>query len=64
MTKCLSCGHIRSDAELNCPECGSFYSKITEDDFEATDLLNLDGDINVQKQEKLSLKERFLKLFR
>lgn len=25
-TKCLSCGHLRHDFELNCPKCGSFYS--------------------------------------
>lgn len=28
MTKCLSCGHFRHDLELNCPQCGSFYSVI------------------------------------
>ena len=31
MTKCLSCGHLRHDLELNCPKCGSFYSTITHD---------------------------------
>jgi hypothetical protein len=31
MTKCLSCGHFRHDLELNCPNCGSFYSKILSD---------------------------------
>jgi uncharacterized membrane protein YvbJ len=30
MNKCPSCGHERNDAEMKCPECGSFYSKITE----------------------------------
>ncbi len=62
MTKCLTCGHIRTDLELNCPECGSFYSRIIENDLKPADLLNL--GINVQQQEKPSLKERFLKLFR
>lgn len=27
MTKCLACGHIRHHLDLNCPKCGSFYSK-------------------------------------
>lgn len=31
MTKCLSCGHLRHDFELNCPKCGSFYSTIVDD---------------------------------
>ncbi|MDD2864659.1 MAG: hypothetical protein PHC99_08030 [Methylococcales bacterium] len=31
MTKCLSCGHLRHDFELNCPKCGSFYSTIMDD---------------------------------
>lgn len=31
MTKCLSCGHVRHDFELNCPKCGSFYSTIMDD---------------------------------
>lgn len=31
MTKCLSCGHLRHDLELNCPKCGSFYSTISHD---------------------------------
>lgn len=31
MTKCLSCGHVRHDLELNCPKCGSFYSTIADD---------------------------------
>ena len=37
MTKCLSCGHFRHDLELNCPKCGSFYSKIAEE-FSTDDL--------------------------
>jgi predicted RNA-binding Zn-ribbon protein involved in translation (DUF1610 family) len=28
MMKCLSCGHIAPETELNCPECGSFYTVI------------------------------------
>jgi hypothetical protein len=28
MMKCLSCGHILQEIELNCPECGSFYTVI------------------------------------
>ncbi len=31
MTKCLSCGHVRHDIELNCPKCGSFYSTMGDD---------------------------------
>ncbi len=31
MTKCLSCGHLRHDLELNCSKCGSFYSTIVDD---------------------------------
>ena len=31
MTKCISCGHSRHDLQLNCPKCGSFYSKIFDD---------------------------------
>lgn len=31
MTKCLSCGHLRHDLELNCPKCGSFYSTMVDD---------------------------------
>ncbi len=30
MNKCSVCGHERSDGEMKCPQCGSFYSKITE----------------------------------
>lgn len=30
MKKCPSCGHERHDAEMKCPECGGFYSKIAE----------------------------------
>lgn len=30
MNKCPHCGHARSDAELKCPECGNFYSKVIE----------------------------------
>lgn len=28
MTKCLSCGHLHYDVQLNCPKCGSFYTEI------------------------------------
>ena len=30
MNKCPSCGHERNDRDMNCPQCGSFYSKIDE----------------------------------
>jgi len=30
MKQCPACGHRRNDREMKCPECGSFYSKITE----------------------------------
>ncbi len=31
MTKCLSCGHVTPEIELNCPECGSFYTLVVDD---------------------------------
>lgn len=34
MTKCLSCGHITPEIELNCPECGSFYTLVVDADSE------------------------------
>jgi hypothetical protein len=37
MTKCLSCGYLRADLELNCPNCGSFYSSMA-DEFSTDDL--------------------------
>ncbi len=30
MKQCPVCGHQRNDREMKCPECGNFYSKITE----------------------------------
>lgn len=67
MTKCLSCGHIRHDLELNCPECGSFYSKIS-DDLVSNDALKktdaIKSEKNVNEPENLSFKKRFLQLFR
>ncbi|TAN71102.1 MAG: hypothetical protein EPN17_02825 [Methylobacter sp.] len=30
MNKCSVCGHERNDRDIKCPECGSFYSKITQ----------------------------------
>ncbi len=30
MNKCPSCGFDNPKAEMRCPECGSFYSKIIE----------------------------------
>lgn len=30
MKKCPSCGHENNAADLRCPECGSYYSKIIE----------------------------------
>ncbi len=31
-TKCLSCGHLHYDIQLNCSKCGSFYTKIIIDE--------------------------------
>ncbi|MDD5215738.1 MAG: hypothetical protein PHQ03_09420 [Methylococcales bacterium] len=31
MTKCLSCGHLHNEVQLNCPKCGSFYTEIITD---------------------------------
>ncbi|MGZ5050012.1 MAG: hypothetical protein ACXWF8_07675 [Methylobacter sp.] len=28
--KCPACGHERNGNEMKCPECGSFYSRITQ----------------------------------
>jgi hypothetical protein len=67
MNKCLSCGHIRNDFELNCPECGSFYSKIFENSPSDEQPKKADSVIletNVEEQKNFSLKERFLHLFR
>ena len=30
MNKCSSCGHERNNRDMNCPQCGSFYSKVDE----------------------------------
>jgi len=30
MNRCPSCGHENNKAEMRCPECGSFYSKVIE----------------------------------
>lgn len=30
MNQCSVCGHERNDRDIKCPECGSFYSKITQ----------------------------------
>ncbi|MGZ8158920.1 MAG: hypothetical protein ACXWT1_09185 [Methylobacter sp.] len=30
MKKCSVCGHESDDRAMKCPECGAFYSKITE----------------------------------
>lgn len=27
-TKCLSCGYLHDEIQLNCPKCGSFYTEI------------------------------------
>ncbi len=70
MTKCLSCGHIRSDVELNCSKCGSFYSKISvdflpNDDAKKMDTTNLKTEkSNPNKTGEVSLMQRFLQLFR
>ncbi|MGB4498393.1 MAG: hypothetical protein WBI40_06820 [Methylococcaceae bacterium] len=67
MTKCLSCGYVRHDFELNCPECGSFYSKISENLVSEEKSKKADAVIletNVEEQKNFSLKERFLQLFR
>jgi uncharacterized membrane protein YvbJ len=47
MTKCLSCGHFRHDLELNCPNCGSFYSTIV-DDFSTNDLKRYNTETKIQ----------------
>jgi uncharacterized membrane protein YvbJ len=47
MTKCLSCGHFRHDLELNCPKCGSFYSKIA-DEFSTDDLKRCNTQTKIQ----------------
>jgi uncharacterized OB-fold protein len=31
MTKCLSCGYLHPEIQLNCPQCGSFYTQFIED---------------------------------
>lgn len=28
--KCPACGHERNGSDMKCPECGSFYSRITQ----------------------------------
>lgn len=72
MTKCLSCGHIHGNLELNCPECGSFYSTII-DNLPENDEMNsppkkitqeVEPPKNNLKQSGASLIQRFLKLFR
>lgn len=30
MNQCSVCGHERNDRDIKCPECGSYYSKITQ----------------------------------
>ncbi len=30
MSHCSVCGHERNQGEIQCPECGHFYSKIAE----------------------------------
>jgi uncharacterized membrane protein YvbJ len=30
MNNCSLCGHQRNDGDMKCPECGSFYSKVSE----------------------------------
>jgi hypothetical protein len=32
MTKCLSCGYVHHEIQLNCSKCGSFYTEIMDDD--------------------------------
>lgn len=32
MTKCLSCGYLHPEIQLNCPQCSSFYTQLIEDD--------------------------------
>jgi threonine synthase len=75
MTKCLSCGHIHGDLELNCPECGSFYSKII-DDFSPNEevekmnspLNKITHEIEIEKNNlkkiSTSFVQRFVQLFR
>jgi uncharacterized Zn finger protein len=31
ISKCLSCGYIHHEIELNCSKCGSFYTEIIDD---------------------------------
>jgi uncharacterized OB-fold protein len=31
MIKCLSCGYLHYEIQLNCPKCGSFYTEIIAD---------------------------------
>lgn len=30
MNKCPVCGHQRNGRDIKCPECGSYYSRITQ----------------------------------
>jgi predicted ATP-dependent serine protease len=32
MIKCLSCGYLHPEIQLNCPQCGSFYTQFIEDE--------------------------------
>ncbi len=31
ISKCLSCGYVHHEIELNCSKCGSFYTEIIDD---------------------------------
>ena len=32
ISKCLSCSYVHPEIQLNCVRCGSFYTKIANDD--------------------------------
>lgn len=52
ISKCLSCGYIHHQIELNCSNCSSFYTEIIQGDLKETKPKMVSSDDKIKENLK------------